>query len=195
MTHALCPMPYAPYPMRHITMSTAAAKTCRFERRIYSSAQSLGGAIALLMMLWGCTATGFNASDLPWKTYKNSRYGFELTYPSNWTSLPAPANGDGIAFVSPQKNSVELRSWAGNRLPESNSKDPEAKTTINPNFVTAQGVSGVLVVEVGQQVSSMTLTLTHGQIKYYLQARSQSQEFQDYYRLFHYIAQQYRIPK
>ena len=50
-----------------------------------------------------------------------------------------------------------------------------------------------MLIEVGQEVSSMTLTLTQGQVKYYWQGRSQSQEFQDYYRLFYYIAQQYRI--
>ncbi len=181
--------------MPHRIMFTGAVKTCSFRQKIYTNSYSIGRAIALMMMMWGCTAPGFNAKDLSWKTYKNSRYGFELIYPSNWTALPAPENDDGIAFVSPQNNTVEIRSWAGNRLSESNSKDPEAKTTINPNFQTAQGVSGVLVVEVGQQVSSMTLTLTHSQIKYYLQARSQSQEFQDYYRLFDYIALQYRIPK
>ena len=53
----------------------------------------------------------------------------------------------------------------------------------------------MLVVEVGQQVSSMTLTLTQGQVKYYWQGQSNSQEFQNYYRLFYYIAQQYRIPR
>jgi hypothetical protein len=41
----------------------------------------------------------------------------------------------------------------------------------------------------------MTLTLTQSQVKYYLRGRSKSQDFQDYYRLFYYIAQQYRISK
>ncbi|OYD92930.1 hypothetical protein CDG76_19685, partial [Nostoc sp. 'Peltigera membranacea cyanobiont' 210A] len=59
----------------------------------------------------------------------------------------------------------------------------------------AQGVAGVLLVEVERGVSSMTLTLTQSQVKYHLQGRSKSQEFQNYYRLFYYIAQQYRISK
>jgi len=168
-------------------MSSAVVKTSSLGRTIYIN--------VLLIMLWGCAASSFNTSGVTWKTYSNSRYGFEFPYPSNWTSLPAPDNDDGIAFVSPQKNSVEIRSWAGNRLPESLSKNRDVKTTINPNFRTVQGVSGVLVVEIDQQVSSMTLTLTQGQIKYYWQGRSHSQEFQDYYSLFYYIAQQYRIPK
>jgi hypothetical protein len=168
-------------------MSSAAVKTFRLGRIIYIN--------ALLCMLWGCTGSSFNTSGLTWKTYSNSRYGFEFPYPSNWTSLPAPDNDDGIGFVSPQKKSVEIRSWAGNRLPDSLTKNRDVKTTIDPNFRTVQGVSGVLVVEVDQRVSSMTLTLTQGQIKYYWQGRSQSQEFQAYYNLFYYIAQQYRIPK
>jgi hypothetical protein len=66
---------------------------------------------------------------------------------------------------------------------------------IKPNFQTTQGVSGVLVVEVDRGVGSMTLTLTQEQVKYCWQGKSKSQEFQDYYRLFYYIAQQYRISK
>ncbi|AFY33985.1 hypothetical protein [Calothrix sp. PCC 7507] len=165
----------------------AMVKTCSLGRIIYIS--------ALLIMLWGCAASGFNTSGVTWKTYNNSRYSFEFPYPSNWASLPAPDNDDGITFVSPQKNSVQIRSWAGNRLPESLTKNRDVKTTIDPNFRTVQGVSGVLVVDVDPQVSLMTLTLTQGQIKYYWQGRSQTQEFPDYYNLFYYIAQQYRIPK
>ncbi|MBW4643325.1 MAG: hypothetical protein KME23_10095 [Goleter apudmare HA4340-LM2] len=168
-------------------MSSAAVKTRSLGRTIYTN--------ALLIMLWGCAASSFNTSGLTWKTYTNSRYGFEFPYPSNWTSLPAPDNDDGIAVVSPEKSSVEIRSWASNRLPAPLTKNQDAKITIIPNFQTDQGVSGVLVVEVDQQVSSMTLTLTQGQIKYYWQGRSQSQEFQNYYSLFYYISQQYRIPR
>ncbi|MBE9036651.1 hypothetical protein IQ246_16375 [aff. Roholtiella sp. LEGE 12411] len=145
------------------------------------------------MMLYGCTATGFNAETITWKTYNNSRYGFEFLYPSNWTSLAAPENNDGIAFVSPHNNSVIIRGWASHQIPEFTITDREVK--INPNFQTTQGISGVLVVEVNQQVSSMTLTLTQGQVQYYWQGRSKGQEFPDYYHLFYYIAQQYRIPK
>jgi hypothetical protein len=141
--------------------------------------------------LWGCTANNFNAGAIAWKTYSNSRYGFEFPYPSNWTSSAAPANDDGIAFLSPQDNSVEIRGWASQQLPN----DRESVKKIKSNFQTAQGVSGVMVVEVSQQIGSMTLTLTQGQVKYCLQGRSKSQDFQNYYRLFYYIAQQYRIPK
>lgn len=168
-------------------MSSAAVKTHSLWRTIYTN--------ALLIMLWGCGVSSFNNSELTWKTYSNSRYGFEFPYPSNWTSLPTPDNKDGIAFVSVQKTSVEIRAWAGNTLIEPSSKNRDAKTTINPNFQTAQGVPGVLVVEVDQQVSLMTLTLTHGHIKYYWQGRSPTPEFANYYNLFNYIARQYRIPR
>ena len=175
-------------------MATA-NKICSLGRRIYRFAASVSGVIALLIILWGCTANDFNAGAIAWKTYSNSRYGFEFPYPSNWTSLAAPANDDGIAFFSPQDNSVEIRGWASQQLPNSIVTDQESVKKIKPNFQTAQGVSGVLVVEVDQQVGSMTLTLTQSQVKYYWQGRSKSQEFQNYYRFFYYIAQQYRIPK
>ena len=150
---------------------------------------------ALLIILWGCAVPGFNTNSITWETYKNSRYGFEFPRPSNWTELPRPSNDDGTAFVSPQKNSVEIRGWAGNQLQNPTSKDSYTKKSINHNFKTNQGVSGVLVVEVGSLTSSMTLTLQQGQVKYYWQGQSNSQEFDNYYRFFYYIAQQYRIEK
>ncbi|MEH1839409.1 MAG: hypothetical protein V7L20_11700 [Nostoc sp.] len=175
-------------------MATA-NKICSLGRRIYRFAASVSGVIALLIILWGCTANNFNAGASAWKTYSNSRYGFEFPYPSNWTSLAAPENDDGIAFTSPQDKTVEIRGWASQQLLNSITTNKELVKKIKPNFQTAQGVSGVLVVEVDRLVSSMTLTLTQSQVKYYWEGRSKSQDFQDYYRLFHYIAQQYRISK
>ncbi|MEH2147374.1 hypothetical protein [Nostoc sp.] len=175
-------------------MATA-NKTCSLGRRIYRFTVSVSGVIALSIILWGCTANDFNAGAIAWKTYTNSRYGFEFPYPSNWTSLVASENGDGMAFISPQNNLVEIRGWASQQLPNSIVTDQESVKKIKSNFQTAQGLSGVMLVKVDQQVGSMTLTLTQGQVKYYLQERSKSQEFQDYYRLFYYIAQQYRITK
>ncbi|MEH2331934.1 hypothetical protein [Nostoc sp.] len=171
-------------------MATA-NKICSLGGRIYRFAASVSGVVALLIMLWSCTANDFNAGAIAWKTYNNSRYGFEFPYPSNWTSLVASENGDGIAFISPQDNSVEIRGWASHQLPN----DQEFVKKIKSNFQTVQGVSGVVVVEVDRRAGSMTLTLTQSQVKYHLQGRSKSQEFQNYYRLFYYIAQQYRISK
>ncbi|MEH2223295.1 hypothetical protein [Nostoc sp.] len=171
-------------------MATA-NKISSLGRRIYRFAASVSGVIALLIMLSSCTANDFNAGAIAWKTYSNSRYGFEFPYPSNWTSLVASENGDGIAFISPQNNSVQIRGWASQQLPN----DRESVKKIKSNFQTAQGVSGVLVVEVDQRGGSMRLTVTQSLVKYYWQGQSKSQDFQDYYRLFYYIAQQYRIPK
>jgi hypothetical protein len=170
-------------------------KICSLGRRTYRFAASVSGVIALLIIIWGCTANDFNAGAIAWKTYSNSRYGFEFPYPSNWTSSAGPANGDGIAFISPQNKTVEIRGWASQQLLNSIVTEQEPVKKIKPNFQTAQGVSGVLVVEVDRGVGSMTLTLTQDQVKYCWQGRSKSQEFQDYYRLFYYIAQQYRISK
>lgn len=185
-------------------MTATAVKTCSSAQRFYTSVEGIGSKampkskrlciFTLFFILCGCSAPSFNASNMRWKTYSNSRYGFEFPYPSNWNALPSPENGDGIAFVSPRNKNVEIRAWASNQPSESINQEQKTQTSINPNFQTVQGVSGVLLVEVGNPVSSMTLTLTHGQVKYYWQGRSQSQEFQDYYRLFYYIAQQYRIP-
>jgi hypothetical protein len=175
-------------------MATA-NKICGLGRRIYRVVASASGVIALLIVLWGCTANDFNARAIAWKTYSNSRYSFEFPYPSNWTSLAAPANGDGIVFISPHDNSVEIRGWASHQLPNSIVTDQESEKKITPNFQTAQGVSGVMAVEVAQGVGSMKLTLIQNQVKYYWEGRSNSQKFPDYYRLFYYIAQEYRILK
>ncbi len=149
--------------------------------------------IALFAILGGCSAASFNASNQTWKIYSNSRFNFEFPYPSNWISLPPPDNGDGITFVSPTNKAVEIRGWAGNQLLEAAIKDKNAKTSINPNFTTVQGLFGVLTVEVGQQEGIMTLQLTQGKLNYYWQGKAPSQEFDEYYRFFDYIAQNYRI--
>ncbi|MBR8839787.1 MAG: hypothetical protein DSM106950_38755 [Stigonema ocellatum SAG 48.90 = DSM 106950] len=173
-------------------MSTGnAITTYGLRRRIYA----IAGTIFLSLTFGGCNATVFPDASIKWKTYSNSRYGFEFPYPSNWTSLSSPENHDGIAFVSPQSNSVEIRGWASHQLPESIIKDKNAKKTISANFQTTQGVPGVLTVEVENQNSEMTVRLTQGQVNYYWRGQCESQDFDHYYRLFYYIAQQYRIEK
>ncbi|MDZ8185585.1 MAG: hypothetical protein RMX96_12110 [Nostoc sp. ChiSLP02] len=172
-----------------------ARKTCSLGQKIYPFATSFSRVIALLTIVWGCSATDFNAEAIAWRTYSNSRYSFEFPYPSNWSSLRAPENNDGITFISDQNKSAEIRGWASQQLLNSLDQEREPVKKIQPNFETAQGISGVLVVESDRQTTSMTLTLTQNQVKYYFQGRSNSQEFSKYYRLFYYIAQQYRIPK
>ncbi|MBU7585077.1 MAG: hypothetical protein KAF91_19640 [Nostoc sp. TH1S01] len=166
-------------------MTDNSVKTCSYKQKNYTKYQNIKSAIAFLLLLSGCSQP-FRVSDTQWQTYSNSRYGFEFPYPSNWTVLAVPENDDGIVLVSPRSQNVEMRAWASNL-------SPDTKNVIQPNFQTTQGVSGVLLVEVGQQEGAMKLTLTQGKVTYYWQGKSPSQEFSNYYPLFYYIAQQYRI--
>ncbi|WP_339374019.1 hypothetical protein [Calothrix sp. PCC 6303] len=135
-----------------------------------------------------------NFSRVGWKTYSNSRYEFEFLYPENWQSLSVPENNDGIGFISPQHPEVEIRGWAGSFLAsELQGGKQNLKQAIKPNFQTKQGIKGTLLVEVTSQRILMTLTLSQGQIKYYWQGRCNSQNFAKYYRLFYYIAQEYKV--
>ncbi len=163
------------------------------KERLTTIAAHVSKIVILLLALSGCAGTNFNLSSVTWKTYTNSRYGFEFPYPSNWTTLPPPENEDGVVFVAPHNQSVEIRGWAGNRLSDLASRGKKVKQSVNSNFKTSQGMEGTLVVEVNPQVGAMTLTLTKGQVKYYWQGRCKSEDFDEYYRSFYYIAQQYRI--
>ncbi|MDF5728230.1 MAG: hypothetical protein PUP92_09370 [Rhizonema sp. PD38] len=164
-----------------------AVKTSGWERKIYAIART----IAVSVVLSSC-GTSMPQSEMTWKTYHNSRYGFEFSYPSNWISPSLPENDDGITFVSPLHRSVSMISWAGNQLPKSINEDETNRTT-NPNFQTAQGVSGVLTIEVGKTKVEMTLKLTRAHVNYYWQGQCDRQQFGDYYRFFGYVAQQYKI--
>ncbi len=161
-------------------------KSRKFRRTI--DAITLSMSIAIIF--WGCSVTRIMTPESGWKTYSNSRYGFEFPYPSHWTIIATPENADGIAFVSPDDQYIQIRSWASHQLPEQNLG---IKRKVNFNFQTAQGVPGVMVVDVGQQLTSMQLTVNKSNLKYQLYTQSDNQKFPKYYRLFYYIAQQYRI--
>jgi hypothetical protein len=62
------------------------------------------------------------------------------------------------------------------------------------NFITAQGRTGYLNVKVGLDTSAMTLMLKQGRVQYNWRGQCSSQQFDDYYRLFTYIARNYRLP-
>ncbi|AFZ59346.1 hypothetical protein [Anabaena sp. PCC 7938] len=174
--------------VKGVIMSIAAVKTYNLRRIIVTLVSGVGTA----MIFSGC-GNSFLTSKITWETYHNPRYGFEFPYPSNWNSSTPPDNNDGVTFISPQNQNTEIRAWASKELPESIIQDQETIKQIDHNFETDQGVSGVMVVEVGQQMSSMKLTITQGQVTYYWQGQSNSKEFRDHYRLFYYIAQQYKI--
>ncbi|MFN6217627.1 MAG: hypothetical protein ACK4V9_14360 [Aphanizomenon sp.] len=145
--------------------------------------------IGLYLMLWGCIDNDFQVKDVRWKTYKNNRYGFEFPYPNTWQELKNPDNSDGVVLVLPNKKNLEIRSYASKPLLKF-SRKTQGKVY---NFRTNQGVFGVLTVEVREKVTVIKLTITQEKLEYFWQGQSDSQEFKKYYRLFYYMAQEYKI--
>ena len=145
--------------------------------------------IGLYLMLWGCIDNDFQVKDVRWKTYKNNRYGFEFPYPNTWQELKNPDNRDGVVLVLPNKKNLEIRSYASKPLLKF-SRKTQGKVY---NFRTNQGVFGVLTVEVREKVTVIKLTITQEKLEYFWQGQSDSQEFKKYYRLFYYMAQEYKI--
>ena len=149
----------------------------------------------LLCLILGCNTIRLQDYENSWKTYKNTRYGFEFPYPSGWYEMKSD-NNDGIMFISPKKSSVQIRSWAGNQMVPYITGDIETKTpTNNSNFKNVQGIPGMITVEIGARESLITLKLAQNRIKYYWQGKAPSQEFDDYYQFFYYIAENYRLPE
>ena len=141
------------------------------------------------MIVWGCNANNLQVQNTTWNIYRNDRYGFEFPYPHTWQVLGNPDNNDGVALVSPNKKTGEIRAYASKPLLESTTKNPQPV----PNFQTHQGFSGVLAVEVGDKVTIMKLTITQKHLEYHWQGQSASQDFQNYYRLFYFMAREYKI--
>ena len=110
-----------------------------------------------------------------------------------------PDNRDGRSFRDPKNPSLEIRGWAANKLPDmialsskklfKNSPKPQLQ-----NFTTDQGLTGELLVEVGSDISVITLTLSQGKVQYNWQGQCDSKQFADNYRFFYYVATQYRLP-
>jgi hypothetical protein len=145
--------------------------------------------IGLYLMLWGCIDNDFQVKDVRWKTYKNNRYGFEFPYPNTWQELKNPDNSDGVVLVLPNKKNLEIRSYASKPLLKF-SRKTQGKVY---NFRTNQGVFSVLTAEVREKVTVIKLTITQEKLEYFWQGQSDSQEFKKYYRLFYYMAQEYKI--
>jgi hypothetical protein len=145
--------------------------------------------VGVAMIFWGCNANNLQLQETRWNIYRNNRYGFEFPYPNGWQLLGNPDNSDGVALVAPNRKNIEIRSYASKSLLKfsNNNLNPV------PNFQTHQGFSGVLVVEVGEKLTVMKLTITQDELEYYWQGQSASPDFQNYYRLFYYIAQEYKI--
>ncbi|WP_275519787.1 hypothetical protein [Kamptonema sp. UHCC 0994] len=154
--------------------------------------------VALGAALLGCSSPATIQSG-NWQTYRNARYNFEFLYPDNWVAAEAPANGDGQVFSDPKNPVVEIRGWAGYNLAAATGKQRDKNNSIDRpkplqrNFTTEQGLSGELKVDLGSQVSSMTLTLVTGDVRYNFQGKAPSKQFADYYKFFYYVASQYRV--
>ena len=149
---------------------------------------------ALVVTLVGCQDTSLSISS--WKTYQNPRYGFEFPYPSDWIAQPTPSNLSGQAFVATDQSRLQLRGWAQENLaPARLLSSKRQDFGSQQNFTTKQGLTGKLKVEVGDQLSSIELVITDGTIEYYLQGQASGDQFADYYRFFHYVASNYRIPE
>lgn len=166
-------------------------RTCVFGKLVVSIAP-------LVLLLFSCHAS---TGGMPnrWDTYRNSRYGFEFPYPSDWIPVSMPDNRDGQAFRDPNNPTLEIRGWAAYQLSDIKALSPKKPTRESPNpqqknFTTDQGLTGELQVVVGSDISSMTLTLSQGKVQYNWQGQCGSQQFADHYRFFYYVARQYRLP-
>jgi hypothetical protein len=160
--------------------------------QVHCGLSSLIG-LTLVGLLSGC-----QRSELPlasdWQVYHNPRYDFEFPYPQAWVAASPPDNQDGRIFQDPKNPAAEIRGWAGYNVRDTISPQVASPQPLKPNFKTRQGIVGELKVELGAETSSMTLVLEQDDIRYYWQGRSPQQQFDDYYRMFYYIASQYRIP-
>jgi hypothetical protein len=150
---------------------------------------AITSSVGIGMIVWGCNANNLQIEDTTWNVYRNKRYGFEFPYPNTWQVSGNPDNSDGVALVSLNKKNVEIRSYASKPVLKSSTQNSQPVS----NFQTNQGVSGILAVETGEKVTVIKLTITQEQLEYHWQGQSNSQDFQNYYRLFYYIAQEYKI--
>ncbi|MBD2279694.1 hypothetical protein [Aphanizomenon flos-aquae] len=141
------------------------------------------------MIFWGCNANNPQFQDTRWNIYGNRRYGFEFPYPHTWQVLGNPDNSDGVVLVSPNQKNVEIRAYASKPVLKSLTKSSQPV----PNFRTHQGFAGVLAVDAGEKVTVIKLTISQEKLEYHWQGQSGSKDFPNYYRLFYYIAQEYKI--
>lgn len=142
--------------------------------------------------LSGCEGNGLMPAD--WERYDNPRYNFAFPYPDTWVASPVVDNRDGRMFSDPNFEAVQITGWATREsLPSDGDGTPSEELPLSPNFVTEQGIPGRLEVEIGMDMSLMTLRLSQDGVLYYWQGRSPSDLFDDYYPFFYYVAQHYRI--
>lgn len=155
--------------------------------------------LGLMLAVFLVSCGSSDSTSRTWKLYRNERFGFEFPCPDRWVESIPPENRDGIAFGDPQSPEVEIRGWGESKrqgaiLKRATGRDLQKSPSIPLNFTTLQGVPGNLDAKIGLQSSSLTLTLTQGEVRYYWRGHAPNQKFGDYYRLFNYIASHYRVP-
>ena len=152
----------------------------------------------MLGLLISCQSGNFNRPGSR-KIYRNSRFGYEFPYPDRWILDESPENRDGQILTHPENPAIKIQGWAGSNIsalavvPDRSSPPPPPALT--QNFETEQGLRGNLQVEIGETMSSMTLTLVQEEVRYSLRSQSPNEEFADYYALFYATARQYRLQR
>ncbi len=139
--------------------------------------------MALCVLVAGCSVARPPALNL----YKNPRYGFTFPYPQGWEAQSPPENQDGQTFIHPDNREVQIQGFVRSQLAGEQMEPPF-------NFVTNQGIKGVLTPEIGATTSTLTLRMIDNQRYYVWQGRSPSTQFAQYYPLFEQIAREYTIP-
>ncbi|MBE9247642.1 hypothetical protein IQ226_00140 [Dolichospermum sp. LEGE 00240] len=157
--------------------------------QINKSLCAIACSVGIGMTSWGCNVNDPQIQDQRWNIYRNKRYGFEFPYPHTWQVLGNPDNSDGVVLVPPNQKNVEIRAYASKTVLKSLTKSSQPV----PNFQTHQGFSGVLAVEAGEKVTVIKLTISQENLEYHWQGQSGVQNFQNYYRLFYHMAQEYKI--
>ena len=155
--------------------------------------------IGLIGLLSSCS-TGKPQLSSSQKVYRNGRFGYEFPYPNHWIPDRAPGNRDGQVFVNPKNPAMKIRGWASNKLPafaaiipNNNHTQTVSASSLQRNFETEQGLRGHLQVEIGENISSIALTVVQAEVSYSFQAQSPNEDFAAYYPLFYSLARQYRI--
>jgi hypothetical protein len=137
--------------------------------------------LCVLISVSACSATPPSSN---WKIYQNPRYGFTFPYPQQWQAQPPPENLDGQIFTHPDRPEIQIQGFAV----------PGESLQSGTNFVTNQGIKGVLTPTVETTTSRLTLRIYSNQVYYVWEGRSPSSEFAQYYPLFEQIAREYTIP-